>query len=166
MNAINLITSTLALGAMMGITGTHFHQVQTMMEQGGTTMIQPIEAPATPSPSKDAVLASTMPISLTSATTGASKQLMPPTRPTLKAAQVSLDERESALMEILREIRTDQKNIRSQLSETNRDMDELSFRVDTHSTQFRPMKVESVRPRPLIYQEDDARLDDLLPPKR
>ena len=165
MNAINLISSTLALGAMMGITGTHFHQVQTMMFQGEISVVSPVENPATSTPVDKAVPSSMMPVSLTSATTGTS-QSKSITRPDLKAAQASLDGRESALMEILKELRKDQKYIRSQLSETNRDMDELTFRVDSHSTQFRPMQVESVRPRPMILQEEDSRLDDLLPPKQ
>ena len=165
MNAINLITSTLALGAMMGITGTHFHQVKTMMAQGGIPVVTPVETPAPSTPLDEAVPSSVIPVSLTSTTTGTT-QSRSITRPDLKAAQASLDGRESALMEILKELRKDQKYIRSQLSETNRDMDELTFRVDSHSTQFRPMQVEAVRPRPMILQEDDSRLDDLLPPKQ
>lgn len=169
MNAINLITSTLALGAMMGISGTHFHQVQTMMAQGGVPMINSAETAPTPSTIDEVAPSLMVPVSLTSASMGAPQVKSEATLaagPTMKAASASLDARESALMEILREIRKDQKNIRRQVSETNRDMDELTFRVDSHSTQFRPMKVKSIRPRALILQEDDSRLDDLLPPKR
>ena len=165
MNAINLITSTLALGAMMGISGTHFHQVKTMMAQGGVPMSTPLETQATLSTIEEVAPSLMIPVSLTSATAEPPQARLAP-GPAMKAAAASLDARESALMEILREIRKDQQNIRRQVSETNRDMDELTFRVDSHSTQFRPMQVESVRPRALILQEDDSRLDDLLPPKR
>lgn len=166
MNAITLITSTMALGVMAGISGTHFHQVNAMVEHGA-----PVTVPAAASDSQSPqpvyevkpaasglVLASTQ----TTESTPRSKS---------KASALgSLDERETALMEILREIRKDQKNIRSQVSETNRDMDELTFRVDSHSTQFRPLQAEAVRPRAQVVPDDafgSARgTGQLLPPKQ
>lgn len=79
-------------------------------------------------------------------------------------------QRDGALMEVLVAIRDEQKNIRQQVSETNRDMDELTFRVDSHSTQFRPLQTTVGRPRAMIVNDDEfsppSGSNQLLPPKR
>lgn len=80
-----------------------------------------------------------------------------------------LTKRDNVLIELLHEIRKEQQSIRSQISETNREMDELTFRVDSHSTQFRPLRTEG-RPRAQVVPDDDyvqpmAGGMQLLPPK-
>lgn len=40
----------------------------------------------------------------------------------------------------LQELKSENSHLQEQLQETNRDLNELQFRVDTHSGEFRPMK--------------------------
>jgi len=163
MNAINLISSTLALGAMMGISGTHFHQVKTMVENGTMAQIVPVDSPAESTP-LDKVKPAPKPVVLAAAS------LPDTTAPSLKNQQPRMGQRDSAYMEILVAIRDEQKNIRQQVSETNRDMDELTFRVDSHSTQFRPLQTKAGRPRALIVNDNEfsppTGSNQLLPPKQ
>lgn len=53
------------------------------------------------------------------------------------------------LKRLLTELVAQNRYLRDQIAETNRDVMELQFRVDTHSEQFRPLKLnedESLRP--------------------
>lgn len=73
-----------------------------------------------------------------------------------------------ALLEILTAIRAEQKALRRQISESNRDIDELTFRVDTHSDSFKPLHSIEDRPRsidssPESYETGGA---GLLPPRQ
>jgi len=160
MNAINLISSTLALGAMMGISGTHFHQVKTMVENGPMAQIVPVDSPAESTP-LDHVKSAPKPVVLATASFPA---------PSFQSRQPTRDQLDGTLMEILVAIRDEQKNIHKQVSETNRDMDELTFRVDSHSTQFRPLQTKVGRPRALIVNDDNfsppTGSNQLLPPKQ
>ena len=166
MNAITLIASTLALGAVMGISGTHFHQVKTMVENGRPEQIVP---PSSVPPG------SALAEKIHQDAKNAEPQLdliddvALPTL-SLPTESKSINQRDGALMEILVAIRNEQKNIRQQVSETNRDMDELTFRVDSHSTQFRPLQTKAGRPRALIVNDDEfaspSGSNQLLPPKQ
>ena len=72
-------------------------------------------------------------------------------------------------MEMLIAIRNDQKNLRIQLGDTNRNVDELAFRVDSYSTQFRPLQSEMGTPRARVVPEDEFVAPfsgQLLPPKQ
>ena len=70
-------------------------------------------------------------------------------------------------MEILVAIRNEQKALRAQISESNRDIDELTFRVDTHSESFKPLGTLEDRPRVIdqAQEKSDRGKDELLPPK-
>jgi hypothetical protein len=79
--------------------------------------------------------------------------------------------REDALLELLAEMRKEQKTMYKQMAEQNRELAELTFRVDTHSDSFKPLRTDSNRPHSLnnpigpatqIPISDD---DSLLPPK-
>ena len=66
-------------------------------------------------------------------------------------------------------MRDDQRSLRKQISESNRDLDELTFRVDTHSDSFKPLQTEVERPRSLDQMTDqplNAPGTGLLPPKQ
>ena len=63
-------------------------------------------------------------------------------------------------------LREELKIVQKQLAETNRDMAEANFRLDTHSESFKPLKVESDK----IYSLDPDKAPralntGLLPPK-
>ncbi|BDS08508.1 hypothetical protein NT6N_35480 [Oceaniferula spumae] len=165
MNITLPLFSTLALGLIAGVTCTHYHQVSTMVENGiqPSPVILTVPAPnpelepnasavmlaATAAPASDAVVA---------------QPVQPP-------AGYATTQREDALLEMLAAMRSEQKQLRKQLSETNRDMDELTFRVDSQSSDFRPLNTGASRPRGLItapHDGPDAGADDgsVLPPKR
>lgn len=166
MNTLNLISSSLALGAMMGISGTHYQQVKAMVEQASqSSAAEPVQM-MVPTTESTMPVSTQIPITLAASTTTKSS----PSKGTLSAnPAVTVDQRDSALMEVLLAIRAEQKNIRNQVADTNRNMDELTFRVDSHSTQFRPLRAESQTPRAMIVPDDMLRPlntgSDLLPPK-
>ena len=49
------------------------------------------------------------------------------------------------LIEEIRELRNQNRDLRDQIAETNRDVMKLEFRVDTHSESFRPLPVSEDR---------------------
>ena len=64
------------------------------------------------------------------------------------------------------ELRDVNVSLQEQLRETNRDLNELQFRVDTHSESFRPLRVSSSE-APLLWNSISSgrSLHPLLPPK-
>ena len=64
------------------------------------------------------------------------------------------------------ELRDVNVSLQEQLRETNRDLNELQFRVDTHSESFRPLRVSSSG-APLLWNSISSgrSLHPLLPPK-
>jgi len=177
MNPINLISSTLALGAMIGITGSHYREVQVMVENasqaslvGGDSSIATNAVFAVNASPKTTTL-----MNGNSSQANASASVESPASRTkvAKASSVrvkgGLDTRDSALMEILIAIREEQKNLRIQLGDTNRNVDELAFRVDTYSTEFRPLQTEIGTPRARVVPEEEFAAPfsgQLLPPKQ
>jgi pyruvate/2-oxoglutarate dehydrogenase complex dihydrolipoamide acyltransferase (E2) component len=51
----------------------------------------------------------------------------------------------AALVDEIRELRGENRDLRDQMAETNRDLMQLEFRVDTHSESFRPLPVSEGR---------------------
>lgn len=147
MNATLPLFSTMALGLIAGIAGTHFHQVATMVDQGVTPapIVYHVAEPASGErPRQDTRLAATPDHT---AATAVKTTPRPVARTPRERDLLGLI---ASQTEMLAAMRNEQKNLRKQLSETNRDMDELTFRVDSHSTDFRPLRVDSERPRGLI----------------
>lgn len=66
---------------------------------------------------------------------------------------------DEVLLEILVNIRNEQKILREQIAESNRDIDELTFRVDTHSDSFRPLNTLNERPRAIEVLEEAPALE-------
>ena len=64
------------------------------------------------------------------------------------------------------ELRNINVSLQEQLSETNRDLNELQFRVDTHSESFRPLRASSNKAS-LLWNSisSGGNLHPLLPPK-
>ena len=73
---------------------------------------------------------------------------------------------DEVLLEILVAIRNEQIALREQIAESNRDIDELTFRVDTHSDSFRPLNTLNQRPRAIEVAEDapSKQVEESLPP--
>jgi len=175
MNPINLISSTLALGAMIGISGSHYKQVQMMVENASQVSLMATDSSVASAPVYE-VKPSTQPSYMMKGATaerraavapqqsGTSKPKLVNTRP-----RTATDQRDAAMMEILLAIRSEQKNLRIQLGDTNRNVDELAFRVDSYSTQFRPLQSEIGTPRARVVPEDEFVAPfsgQLLPPKQ
>ena len=72
---------------------------------------------------------------------------------------------DEVLLEILVAIRTEQEALRAQIAESNRDIDELTFRVDTHSDSFRPLNTLNQRPRAIEVPDEEPviEVDNSLP---
>ena len=177
MNNVTLpLIATIALSAIAGITGTHCHQVNQMVKNGIASPVPLIldspdfEVPATNPHSK--IIAS-IPSPQLPVMEEKIDEL-----PTKTPVAVGKTPREDALLKILADqtqmlaaMRNEQKHLRKQLSETNRDMHELTFRVDSHSSDFRPLRVDTPRPRGLVTVPDslpdaDTNAGSVLPPKQ
>lgn len=48
----------------------------------------------------------------------------------------------TSLLAEMKQLKQDNSSLRNQVAETNRDLINLQFRVDTHSSEFRPLRVE------------------------
>jgi len=63
---------------------------------------------------------------------------------------------DEVLLDVLLAIRNEQKQLKEQIAESNRDIDELTFRVDTHSDSFRPLNTLNQRPRAIEVGEEPS----------
>lgn len=88
---------------------------------------------------------------------------------------VAMPNQNDALLEILTAMLAEQKAYRSeqkammrQIAESNRELDELTFRVDTHSDSFKPLHSIEDRPSPMDspVESFDVRGAGLLPPRQ
>lgn len=63
-------------------------------------------------------------------------------RPAARALNLSpgVEDRFIRALEAIEQMHSDQENLRDQVAETNRDLMELQFRVDSHSESFRPLR--------------------------
>ncbi|MCF7675731.1 MAG: DivIVA domain-containing protein [Akkermansiaceae bacterium] len=88
----------------------------------------------------------------------------PPSQPPQREFFVSL-------VDEMKQLKRENSALRNQVAETNRDLMNLEFRVDTHSTQFRPLRVEDRvedRADDSEYLTDPPIFDDgpgVLPPR-
>ena len=168
-NVILPLFATIALSAIASISGMHYHQVSKMVAENQVTTsvvantAQPIDLSAHQSNSVRVDRASNY-------------DGFVPATPIAGTSEVSSDSaREEAYLKLLAQqtqmlsnMRNEQKNLVKQLSEANRDIDELTFRVDSHSTSFRPLRVNNERPRTLNSDIPavDGDATGLLPPKQ
>ena len=171
MNAPLFSLTAMALGVMVGIAGTHFQQVQTMVEQAdGTQHGAPIDGariggvPIGGRPDRGFAL-------VKSPGTVATVEIQALSHASnLVTESKNSDQRVDPLVEILDEMRSEQKRMRQQLAETNRDLAEANFRLDSHSDSFKPLTPDVERPSslgtPISPLGGDAGPDhSLLPPK-
>lgn len=75
------------------------------------------------------------------------------------------------MLDELRALKQENKDLRDQVAETNRDLMEVQFRLDTHSQEFRPLKLKNddsigdpTADRPIATQPRDAE-SGVLPPR-
>lgn len=156
--------ATMGIGLMSGITITHYHQVTEMVARDG--IIEPT-LPAAPV-IEVVEQVGEQPKNLSSTRLAVSDVAA---EPRTAAYYPPRTEREDALLELLAEMRKEQKKMHRQMAEQNRELAELTFRVDTHSDSFKPLRTDSKRahslggisngPQVPITDSDDS----LLPPK-
>lgn len=150
MKTTTFTLTSVVLGLIAGVTVTHYHQVSEMVEKG-VTMPQEMsgerEASAQPHQKKE------LNVQTVSHT--------PPAAPAKLDMPIASHSREDALLELLAEMRKEQKMLRAQLAETNREMSELTFRVDTHSDSFKPLRTDSQRPVRLETSSPQAPIDSV-----
>lgn len=65
----------------------------------------------------------------------------------------------ATLIDEIRGLRGENRDLRDQMAETNRDLMKLEFRVDTHSESFRPLPVSEGRPDTTFDTTFDATQD-------
>jgi hypothetical protein len=148
------VICSIALTGMLAAGATHWWSVKQLVSLAGKL----------PAPQS----AETM-VALKSPVAPAPAPVTPPPAPAPAPAPVvakaesgpGKSEREffSSLVDELKAVRQQNQELRDQVAETNRDLMELQFRVDTHSESFRPLKVTS-EPAPL-----QSEVGGVLPPK-
>jgi hypothetical protein len=148
----------LALVAMLAAGATHWWSVHQLVT--GRTPADALRT-ATPAPA-----AHPTPIAAPQSAQVTAKPVTPvaiqPEPPAPRAeSTVDPSQREffTSLINELKEVRKQNQELHDQVAETNRDLMELQFRVDTHSESFRPLKVTS-EPATL-----EGELNGVLPPK-
>ena len=163
MNRTSLALSVMILGVTTGITATHFKHVRELTKYGLPSQDVRIENldDRDPGALKGAKYEA---VSIA----GGDSELkhLDGKHQGRKTAGSPLQD-DDALLEILVAMRAEQKALRKQIAESNRDIDELTFRVDTHSDSFKPL--HSIEDRPRAIDRDlnnfDAEASGLLPPK-
>lgn len=107
-------------------------------------------APASPSATPEAT-----PLPQTASTPPA-----PAAPPSLPASITPRDDFDTTLLRQIENLQIQNRDLIDQLAETNREIMKLEFRVDMHSSQFRPL--------PITEERQDALYDDangVLPPR-
>jgi hypothetical protein len=133
----NPLICGVALAAMLAAGATHWWSVHQLVSgqlpyATGIAATPPVAQPVTAQPQ-------TQPPAMAPA---AAAVTPPPAAP---APAVDDSQREffKSLLDELKAVRKQNQELHDQVAETNRDLMELQFRVDTHSESFRPLKVTS-----------------------
>lgn len=67
----------------------------------------------------------------------------------------------SEIVSVLQELKEENRDLRDQIEEANRDQSEMRFQLETHSREFRPLNLETEPAR----RVESERSHPLLPPK-
>ena len=165
MKTTTFTLTCMALGIMAGVTGMHYHQVRSMVERGGIDARLDSDMPAV----RIVEQKTSQPVAELVASDVTAQPVVARSQPVAESAfYPPRTEREDALLELLAEMRKEQKVMRKQMAETNREMAELTFRVDTHSDSFKPLRTDSQRPRSLDTSAPQIPISEdesVLPPK-
>lgn len=144
------ITCATALALMAAAVGSHWWSVRGFV---AAVNINPLVASANatsaqPSPQATVVPETPEP---TRRTTPLATAEMPSKAPDSLQKQFYTN-----LLAELQNIRKENSTLRNQLAETNRDLVNLQFQVDSHSSQFRPLRVQDETPD---YEEPEILTD-------
>lgn len=148
------VICSIALTGMLGAGATHWWSVKQLVALSEKL---PAHRPTEAIPAKPSEIAAPSPVAAPTPAPVA------PAAPVVAKAESGPDKSEreffSSLVNELKAVRQQNQELRDQVAETNRDLMELQFRVDTHSESFRPLKVTS-EPAPLQNE-----VSGVLPPK-
>ena len=162
MNRTSLALSVMTLGVTIGITATHFKHVRELAKYGLPSQDVRIE-------NLDDKNLGTLKGAKNEAVSvvGGDSELKHLDGKHQSRKTAGSPPQDDALLEILVAMRAEQKALRKQIAESNRDIDELTFRVDTHSDSFKPLHSIEDRPRAIdrTLNNFDAEASGLLPPK-
>jgi len=154
------LVCSLALVAMLAAGATHWWSVHQLVAGRASEAAPLAVAPAQAAPPAPVAIATPQHAS-TAAKPVVAVAIQP--EPAAPRAESTVDpsQREffTSLINELKEVRKQNQELHDQVAETNRDLMELQFRVDTHSESFRPLKVAS-EPATL-----ESELNGVLPPK-
>ncbi len=155
-----------ALAIMAGAAGSHFASVRQMVAIAESGVAPASIAPAPGQPGAPATLDTRSMIAELERQNAAMEQHLASSRdtPVDTASAPSSPE----LNRVLTELLAINRELRSQIAETNRDLMELRFQVDTHSEQFRPLNtvdepVEGLQPYDINDGDYDTSIG-VLPP--
>lgn len=148
-----------ALALMAGAAGSHWFSVREMATLAA--VLPPDMAPARPplfkaTPLPDEGLANEAKDFLAQARKSGEAPARTSTHPA--AAKSDTDSRVEKLLTLLESTVEQNQELRDRIGETNRDLLELRFQVDSYDGQFRPLKVEE---EPKIYDDGSS---GVLPP--
>lgn len=155
-NLFQLVSSSVVLGLMAGAVGLHWQQ------------LKQFDTAALPDESTDGyVLVSTGgPSSLAFPWTEAEGSELPLQNESARGRDSGeMNATVAALSEIvsvLQELKDENRDLRDQIEESNRDQSEMRFQIEMHSKEFRPLKLVS---EPAQRVESNGS-HPLLPPKR
>lgn len=154
---MQVVASSVILGLMAGAVGLHWYQVD---QWTAVTDGDPNENYV---PVRTGEL-NAMAVSLTDdgglSAAPESSNLEPAAgRREMDATVTALNE----IVSVLRELKDENKNLKEQVEEANRDLNEMRFQVDTHSASFRPLKTNSESESTGILKVPKSH--PLLPPK-
>jgi hypothetical protein len=149
------VICSIALTGMLGAGATHWWSVRQLVALAGKL---PSQRPSEAIQAKPPAIATPVPVAAPVVPVP-----VPPAPPVVAKTEPGpgKSEREffSSLVDELKAVRQQNQELRDQVAETNRDLMELQFRVDTHSESFRPLKVTS---EPASLQSE---VSGVLPPK-
>ena len=165
MNRINLSITMMTIGIIIGITVTHFKHVHEMANEDSST--QGVLKQSLVENHPDALKSLEYDIKRVSSNREGEGVLTDANLKQTNERAKNIQSPDEVLLEILVAIRNEQKVLRAQISESNRDIDELTFRVDTHSESFKPLNTLEDSPRVIDQAEEnvDPGNGELLPPK-
>jgi Arc/MetJ-type ribon-helix-helix transcriptional regulator len=151
------ISCSIALALMAGAAATHWFAVREMVALAA--VIPPELAPATKSLQQPSPAAAAKDVPLAKGNTLGAVESGDIASTSTPSDDVDIKDGLRKLLEKEKRTAEENKELRELLAETNRDISELRFQVDSHSSQFRPLKVEE-EPEP-FYNDG---FDGVLPP--
>jgi hypothetical protein len=155
-NLFQLVTSSVVLGLMTGAVGYHWHQ------------LGQFEPSALPDEPKEGyvLISSGGSGSLGFPWTESDAFEDPPQSPSVSRGESDeMNATVAALSEIvsvLKELKEENRDLRDQIEESNRDQSEMRFQIEMHSKEFRPL---NLGPEP-ARRVEKRQSHPLLPPKK